>query len=943
MTMESIPDGGIGAPLSQLFASRAFLDSISDGLVLQDLNGRIVDANEAASRLLGLSRDQLLGLTSYDPRWQAVREDGSPFPGEDHPITVTLRTGEPCSGVTMGVMTPDEALRWLRVDSYPVHVDGELVGVSALFTDVTTEMQARHELHVANDRIRILAKYPADVVILATADAQVLWCSDSVTDLMGWRPHEVTGMRVEQFIHPDDLAQITSYRAGAPEATSASFLVRLRRKRGDFRWISISSRRIFDATENASRIVSSLRDAQALVEARQELEASEARFQFIAENAADIVAETDPSGHFTWVSPSFFDVLGWRPEELVGRPMFDLVFPDDQAAFLYERASATAGLRREPVKARFLTSSGAIRWMVARERSQRGSDGTISSHMLSLRDVHEEEMVRQEYVVTDERYRLLAENGADLIVLVGPDGVHRWVSPSSLELFGWRPEEMLAKRMEDFVHPDDVAKIRAEDVRGDRGVIVIDAARMRCGDGHYRWTSVRGRNVRNAAGELLYRVVAIRDVSERVAAQEERDRAETLFRLVLENQSDVTIRLTLGGVVEWISPSVKDLLGRRDHEVVGHHVNEFILPDDVADLAPLIESVDTGHHTRAVARVVTVTGDVKWVAANAVPTFDERGATNGAVVNVRDVTVEHTTRTHLARSERQFRLAMESAPVGMAVVDLDRRLLVVNPVMCTLVGRPAEWLLQHGISDIIDPADEELDLRMRNEVLAGNTDYSRQLKRLRRPDGVTVWVEHSVGLLRSESGEPLSYVSTFVDVTESRAAHEQLRFQATHDSLTQLVNRRDLYRRAEILQRRTPRTGEHVGVLYVDIDGFKTINDSFGHAVGDLVLTDAAQRLAAIGRQDDVVARVGGDEFVILLPALHSDEDALAVAEAVVRAIEEPFRVEERSIALGVSVGVAIAIPGETPDDTLRRADAALYEAKLRGRGRAVRWSEDLA
>jgi diguanylate cyclase (GGDEF)-like protein/PAS domain S-box-containing protein len=260
-----------------------------------------------------------------------------------------------------------------------------------------------------------------------------------------------------------------------------------------------------------------------------------------------------------------------------------------------------------------------------------------------------------------------------------------------------------------------------------------------------------------------------------------------------------------------------------------------------------------------------------------------------------------------------------------------------------MVGRSPQWLLEHGIADVLDPDDDQLDRHMRAEALSKSVIHAGRQERLRRPDGTLVWVEHAIGLLRDESGMPLHFVSTFVDVTESRAIQEKLRFQATHDSLTQLVNRRDLYLRAESLQRRRARTGEHVGVLYIDIDGFKVVNDTFGHYVGDVVLKAAADRLAAVGRKDDVVSRVGGDEFVLLLPALHSVDDALAVANTIVERFREPISTEGVSIELGVSVGVALALADETADDTLRRADAALYEAKLRGRGRAVRWSPDFA
>jgi diguanylate cyclase (GGDEF)-like protein/PAS domain S-box-containing protein len=788
-----------------------------------------------------------------------------------------------------------------------------------------------------------VAQYPADIVVLASEDAVGQWCSDSVTELMGWRPDEVVGERIDSFVHPDDLEKILNYRRDAPAASTAAFLVRLRRKTGDYRWISISARRFFDPVNHESRIVSSWRDAQSLVETRQRLEASEARFHFLAENASDIVGETDPNFNFTWVSASVFDLLGWRPEEIVGKPTADFIFPDDLPAFYYERANVEAGLKRQSIRARLLTSSGSVRWMIAQARANVDGTGSTISNMISLHDVHEEEMARREFAASEERYRLLAENASDLIILLDADDVYRWVSPSSMELFGWRPEEMVGKRVEDFAHHDDLEKILGQRERYTAETFSIDAIRFRRADGEYTWVSGRGRNVRNSYGELTNRIMSLRDVTSQVLAEQELARSEALFRLVLENQLDVTARLSQDGIVEWITPSVFSLVGWRPEEVVGRNISEFVDSADIPGLGLTMDNVIAGFTEYYEARILTVTGEEKWVAANAKPLVNELGETTGSVINIRDISAEHATRTQLARSERLFRLALESAPIGIAVVDLERRFLATNPVLGEMVGRSPQWLLEHGIADVLDPDDDQLDRHMRAEALSKSVIHAGRQERLRRPDGTLVWVEHAIGLLRDESGMPLHFVSTFVDVTESRAIQEKLRFQATHDSLTQLVNRRDLYLRAESLQRRRARTGEHVGVLYIDIDGFKVVNDTFGHYVGDVVLKAAADRLAAVGRKDDVVSRVGGDEFVLLLPALHSVDDALAVANTIVERFREPISTEGVSIELGVSVGVALALADETADDTLRRADAALYEAKLRGRGRAVRWSPDFA
>jgi diguanylate cyclase (GGDEF)-like protein len=175
-------------------------------------------------------------------------------------------------------------------------------------------------------------------------------------------------------------------------------------------------------------------------------------------------------------------------------------------------------------------------------------------------------------------------------------------------------------------------------------------------------------------------------------------------------------------------------------------------------------------------------------------------------------------------------------------------------------------------------------------------------------------------------------VSTFENVTEAKRANEKLRYQATHDSLTHLINRRELFNQAEKLLSYTQRSGNRVGALYLDVDNLKVINDTYGHTVGDRVLIEVAERLSSVGRSDDIVSRVGGDEFAILLPALHSVEDAERVAKKILAAFSDPVVFEDREIIVTVSIGVALAEPDFSIDDTLKHADLALNRAKRDGR-----------
>jgi len=197
-----------------------------------------------------------------------------------------------------------------------------------------------------------------------------------------------------------------------------------------------------------------------------------------------------------------------------------------------------------------------------------------------------------------------------------------------------------------------------------------------------------------------------------------------------------------------------------------------------------------------------------------------------------------------------------------------------------------------------------------------------------------VWVQHAISLLRDEHGQPQSYVSQMVNVTEAREAREALHYMATHDSLTQLLNRRELIARVAQVLAHAPRAGARLAILFADLDGLKPVNDTFGHAAGDELIIEAAHRISALLRDGDIAARVGGDEYVIALPEVGGHEDARSVALKIRDALAEPLKIGGYAVPVGISVGIALAEPSDDPSAVIRRADAALYRAKKSGRNR---------
>lgn len=364
--------------------------------------------------------------------------------------------------------------------------------------------------------------------------------------------------------------------------------------------------------------------------------------------------------------------------------------------------------------------------------------------------------------------------------------------------------------------------------------------------------------------------------------------------------------------------------GKRPDEMEGRLAAEALEPKRWAFYRPRYEAALRGEVT---IDEVTSPDGRRAYAVRYGPIRESDGTIVGGSVMATEVTQLRQSQRAQYEADRRFRLAWTSAPIGMALVSLDRHLLEVNLAFAQMLGEDPDALVGRSLTDIIHPSDQQTDLELRSRVLAGDDEWVVTEKRLTTPNGATLWVQHSLGLMRTEDGEPAYFVSQFVDISEARVARESLRQMATTDSLTGLPNRMDLIERAgEWLT-----AGEPVAVLFCDLDGFKQVNDLNGHVVGDEVLTAVARRLVAKVRATDLIARFGGDEFVVVVRGNDCAARADRVAGHLISALENPVLVGGRELNVGLSVGIAVGHPTEDLDRLLARADAALYQAKSAG------------
>jgi diguanylate cyclase (GGDEF)-like protein/PAS domain S-box-containing protein len=290
----------------------------------------------------------------------------------------------------------------------------------------------------------------------------------------------------------------------------------------------------------------------------------------------------------------------------------------------------------------------------------------------------------------------------------------------------------------------------------------------------------------------------------------------------------------------------------------------------------------------------------------------------------------------LRKSEEHFRSAFDYAAVGMALVGTDGRWLSVNRSLCKLLGYSEDELLQMNVQAVTHESDLGETLADMYQMLEGKLVNSTREKRYIHKQGHTVWATVSLSSVFDEQGKPMHFILQAQDITERRQAEEKLHHAAFYDSLTGLPNRALFTEHLQLAINRAKQYPDHLfGVLFLDLDCFKNINDSLGHVVGDQLLNAIARRLENCVRPEDTISRFGGDEFAVLLNGINHAADALVITERVLRTLESPFKLSGHDVFTSSSIGIALSAIGyNSTEEILRDADTAMYRAKEQGKGR---------
>ncbi len=450
------------------------------------------------------------------------------------------------------------------------------------------------------------------------------------------------------------------------------------------------------------------------------------------------------------------------------------------------------------------------------------------------------------------------------------------------------------------------------------------------------------RRMRAAQDAFQVRIGALQDqqlVLETELGQQ-RELAETLrdseqrLRVLLQQLPAGIFLTDIQGEIRYVNDRWQLLAGLTAEQAAGTGWIQALHPDDRnLMLETWRQAIQNCTEFVADHRFRTPSGRVKWLNTRATPLMDRAGRITGYLGVHADIADLKQTEETLRASEARFRSYFELPLIGIALTGADKRWWEVNDWLCEMLGYRRAQLLSMTWAELTHPDDLGIDVMQFERVIGRRIEGYSVDKRFIRQDGALLYTGVSTRCVRRTNGAVDYFVMVIQDITERKEAEDRVQHLAHYDPLTGLPNRVLLGDRLQQAVARAGREHAQTGVMMVDIDRFKLINDALGHAVGDRLLQEVATRLRGCARQCDTISRQGGDEFAVLLPDLDSGDEATRIAQRMLELMAQPIRLDDQELSVTCSIGISLyPRDGRTGDLLLKNADIALYRAKDMGR-----------
>jgi len=533
---------------------------------------------------------------------------------------------------------------------------------------------------------------------------------------------------------------------------------------------------------------------------------------------------------------------------------------------------------------------------------------------------------------SERRYRTLIETMHEGLFEVGEDGLIEFANSRLSKITGYNTDELMGQRaVELLVDPEVRERLPEGQLLGTGTGSEEYALPFINKDGERIWVNLTGAPVVGLDGRSRS-IGVVDDVTVERQAQEALRHREAYFRALSENTSDIISILDLDGVILYQSSSSDRMLGWAPEDLVSQRFLEIVHGEDHEAFWQALQRTIGNPETvelefRARHRETGEFRNLEVLCDD----LTDNPVVGGVLLTARDITERKHATQELERQRAFFQQLFRNSPAGIVILDNQDQVVDANHSFTQLFQFSVDEMASQPLGEFIVPERYREEARELSEAVFNKRIVECETMRQRK-DGEEIHVA-IVGYPIELEQQRIGAYGIYSDITKRKQAENQLIHDALHDALTDLPNRAKMNERLEEAIQRSQRGDFHFGLMFIDLDRFKVVNDSLGHAAGDELLIETARRLKSCVRPGDMVARLGGDEFTVILEDLHDYSGATRVAERILTTLAQPFHIGGQEIVNSGSIGIALSFTSYTQaDDMVRDADIAMYRAKNRGK-----------
>ncbi len=707
-------------------------------------------------------------------------------------------------------------------------------------------------------------------------------------------------------------------------------------------WASVYSRVVRDTSGRPAFIVIQVLDLSEQRRAQHALAVSESRFRGIIENTGELTMVIGLDGRISYANPKAYDVFGVRATALVGARPLPLIHSSDRNEF--GRTFVRSQHRpRETFRLRRVRLEGAEDTFLDVQMTGLGETPGISGTVVTGRVTTEQVRTEKQLRNSESKFSTVFHSSPDaILILRNTDSVIVDFNTSFTRLLGYTREDAIGRpepSLAIWSNAQDRTRVQAALERHHE---CLDyETQLVAKNGEIMHTEISLRYV-ELDGELCVLCIG-RDITKRREAEAAAKDSEEKFARIFSASPDgiVIIGLDDGRILD-INDAFLKASGFEVDELVGHQLGKLPIFADQSQLKVATQRVmSAGSYSNMEFSFLTKSGEN--IPALVSATVVELEGRRSLICIAKDNRTQRETEEKLKRSEARFRGTFENAPIGMLLVATDGQIFQANRFALELLEYSESDLIDAHISRLVPNEERRLLKDELGRMLHHDKSVSHSERRLVSNTGAEIWTNFHVVMLRSASGEPLYYIVQIADITDLKQGQAMMERMAFYDTLTDLANRRLFGNRLEQAIQHAIRTKRHAALLYLDLDQFKRVNDTLGHEAGDELLKEVAYRLSHCVRNEDTVARPGGDEFTILLYDIASPADAGIVAEKILERLRLPISISGHQLVVTTSIGITV-IPEDSaqPNVLTKNADLAMYRAKEHGGNNYQYYSEDM-